>query len=46
MASLGSGERRHYLQVIYVFSPEDVVFVIHAMPLTDRQKQQYRRRAR
>jgi hypothetical protein len=35
-----------YLQVIYVFSPEDVVFVIHAMPLTERHKRQYRRRAR
>ena len=33
------------LQVIYVFSPEGVVFVIHAMPLSDRQKQQYRRRS-
>ena len=35
-----------YLQVIYIFSPNDVVFVIHAMPLTERQKRQYRRRLR
>lgn len=35
-----------YLQVIYIFSPDDVVFVIRAMPLTDRQKRQFRRRAR
>ena len=35
-----------YLQVIYVFSPEDIIFVIHAMPLTDTQKRQFRRRAR
>lgn len=33
-----------YLQVVYVFSPEDTVFVIHAMPLTEKQKRQYRRR--
>ena len=35
-----------YLQVIYIFSPDDVVFVIHAMPLTEQQKRQYRRRLR
>ena len=35
-----------YLQVIYAFSPQDVVFVIHAMELTEAQKRQYRRRAR
>lgn len=35
-----------YLQVIFVLSPGDIVFVIHAMPLTERQKKQYRRRAR
>ncbi len=34
------------LQVIYIFSPDDVIFVIHAMPLTDTQKRQYRRRLR
>ena len=35
-----------YLQVIYIFSPDDVVFVIHAMSLTDPQKRIYRRRTR
>jgi hypothetical protein len=40
-----SGDGTH-LQEIYIFSPQDVVFVIHAMPLTERQKHQYRRRAR
>lgn len=34
------------LQVIYIFSPTDVVFVIHAMPLPDNLKRQYRRRKR
>jgi hypothetical protein len=35
-----------HLQVIYVFSPDDVVFVIHAMPLKPTQKRQYHRRRR
>ena len=42
----GQTPNGRYLQVIYVFSPEDVVFVIHAMPLTETQKGQYRRRVR
>ena len=33
-----------YLQVIYIFSPKGVIFVIHAMPLSPRDKRQYRRR--
>ena len=32
-----------YLQVIYVLDPDDVVFVIHTMPMTDRQKRKLRR---
>jgi uncharacterized protein len=36
----------NFLQVIYVFSPEDVGFVIHAMRLNETQKRQYRRRTR
>ena len=51
---IGDGKRRVWgrandgtmLQVIYVLSPDDVVFVIHAMPLTEVQKRQYRRRFR
>jgi uncharacterized DUF497 family protein len=42
----GRTSRGTYLQVIYIFSPNDVVFVIHAMPLTETQKRQYRRRIR
>jgi uncharacterized DUF497 family protein len=34
----------HYIQVVYIFSPPGVVFVIHARPLTDREKRRYRRR--
>jgi len=35
-----------YLQVIYIFSPKGVVFVIHARPLADREKRALRRRRR
>jgi uncharacterized DUF497 family protein len=40
----GNGER--FLQVIFVLDPDDTVFVIHARPLTDREKKQLRRRRR
>jgi uncharacterized DUF497 family protein len=34
------------VQVIYIFDPEDVVYVIHARPSTEREKRNYRRRMR
>jgi uncharacterized DUF497 family protein len=42
----GRTEAGEYLQVIYVYDADDVVFVIHAMPMNERQKRQYRRRKR
>jgi uncharacterized DUF497 family protein len=33
-----------YLQVVFVLSPEDVVFIIHARLLTEREKRNYRRK--
>jgi len=33
-----------FLQVVYVLDPDGTVFVLHAMPMTDRQKRQHRRR--
>jgi hypothetical protein len=33
-----------YLQVIYILDPDGTVFVIHAMPMTDKQKRQFRRK--
>jgi uncharacterized DUF497 family protein len=33
-----------YLQVIYVLDPDGAVFVIHAMPMTQKQKRQFKRR--
>lgn len=35
-----------YLQVIYIFSPADVVFVIHARPMTAAEKSKLKRRRR
>jgi hypothetical protein len=32
------------LQVIFIFDPEDTVFVIHARPLTDREKKRVRKK--
>jgi uncharacterized DUF497 family protein len=34
-----------HLQVVYAIEPDDRVFVIHARPLTDREKRRYRRRS-
>jgi hypothetical protein len=33
-----------YLQVIYIFSRPGVVYVIHAMPLSDRDKRRFRKK--
>ena len=35
-----------YLQVIYIFSPPGVVYVIHARPMTAAEKSRLRRRNR
>lgn len=43
---LGQTDDGRYLQVAYVFDPDDTVFVIHARPLTNREKRRYRRRNR
>jgi uncharacterized DUF497 family protein len=40
----GQGQGGRFLQVIYVLDPDDTIFVIHARPLTEREKKQYRRR--
>jgi hypothetical protein len=33
-----------HLQVVYVFDPQDVVYVLHARDLKDSEKRKYRRR--
>jgi uncharacterized DUF497 family protein len=43
---MGRGTGGKFLQVIYLLDPDDTIFVIHARPLTDREKRRYRRRTR
>lgn len=40
----GRGNGGRFVQVIFVEDDDDTVFVIHARPLTDREKRRYRRR--
>jgi hypothetical protein len=42
----GQTRSGRYLQVVYLLGVDDVVFVIHARPLTDREKRRLRRRRR
>ncbi|MBI4863841.1 MAG: BrnT family toxin [Candidatus Riflebacteria bacterium] len=42
----GRGRGERLLQVIFVLNDDDSVFVIHARPLTIREKRQMRRRQR
>jgi uncharacterized DUF497 family protein len=42
----GQGRGGRFLQVVYVLDPDNAIFVIHAQPLTDREKRRYRRRRR
>lgn len=40
----GAGNGGRLLQAIYVVDPDGTVFVIHARPLTDREKKRFKRR--
>ena len=42
----GQTDAGRWLQVAYIFDPPGVVYVIHARPLTDREKRTNRRRRR
>ncbi len=42
----GHGPGGRMLQVIYVLDEDDTIYVIHARPLTEREKRQTRRRSR
>ncbi len=42
----GSGFDGRLLQVVFVIDPDDSIFVIHARPLTEREKRRYRRRVK
>ena len=41
---MGRGKGGRFVQVIYGLDEDGSLYVIHAMPLTDRQKKQLRRR--
>lgn len=41
----GQSQRGRYLQVIYIFSPPGVTYVIHARDLEDGEKRRLRRRS-
>jgi uncharacterized DUF497 family protein len=41
---LGQTEQGSHIQVIYVLDDDGVAYVIHARPMTDREKRRYRRR--
>jgi uncharacterized DUF497 family protein len=41
---IGRGRGARWLQVIYIYDPEDVVYVIHARPLNEREKHRARKR--
>jgi uncharacterized DUF497 family protein len=40
----GRGRSGRFLQVVFILDDDDTVFVIHARPLTDREKRRFRRR--
>ena len=42
----GQTENGDYLQVIFIYSPPEMIYVIHARPMTDREKSRLRRRRR
>jgi uncharacterized DUF497 family protein len=43
---VGRGHGGRWLQVVFVIDPADTVYVIHARPLTEREKMRERRRMR
>ena len=40
----GRGLGGRYLQVIFILDEDDTVYVIHARPLTEREKRNFRKR--
>ncbi|MCI0640376.1 MAG: hypothetical protein L0Y72_22575 [Gemmataceae bacterium] len=43
---IGRGNGGRWLQVIFVLDEDDTMYVIHARPLTDKEKKRYRKRER
>ena len=42
----GQTENGDYLQVIFIYSPPGTIYVIHARPMTDKEKSRLRQRRR
>lgn len=40
----GQTSSGRFLQVVFVLDPDETLYVIHARPLTEREKKRYRRR--
>ena len=40
---IGQSAAGEYLQVVFIFDPPGVVYVIHARPLSNRERRRYRR---
>lgn len=40
----GQTSSGRFLQVVFVLDPDQTIYVIHARPLTEREKKRYRRR--
>jgi len=38
--------KRPYPQVIYILDEDGTIYIIHARPMTDREKRRYRRKRR
>jgi uncharacterized DUF497 family protein len=41
---MGRGRGDRLLQVVYIFDPDNTVFIIHARPLNEHEKHRYRRK--
>jgi uncharacterized DUF497 family protein len=42
----GRGRGGRFLQVVFVLDEDDTIYVIHARPLTEREKRRYRKMVR
>ncbi len=40
----GQTDSGRFLQVVFLVDPNERIYIIHARPLTDREKKRYRRR--
>jgi len=43
---VGQGRGGRFLQVIYVVDADNTVFIIHARPISEREKRRFRRRGK